>query len=63
MTKIVEDCEKIYPVYEEYTKKVVEMKKNKAKEMSSWGDDAWNSAPTTEWVEETSTSNLGICLL
>lgn len=60
MTKIVEDCEKIYPSYEENTKKVVEMKKNKAKEMSSWGDDAWNSTPTTEWVEETSTSNLGM---
>lgn len=38
------------------------MKKNKAKEMSSWGDDAWNSASTTEWVEETSTPNLGISL-
>lgn len=35
------------------------MKKNKAKEMSSWGDDAWNSAPITDWVEETTTSNLG----
>lgn len=63
MTNIVEDCEKTYPIYEECTKKVVEMKKNKAKEMSSWGDDAWNSAPTTEWTEETSTLNLGICLL
>lgn len=36
------------------------MKKNKAKEMSSWGDDAWNSTPTTEWNEETSTYNLGM---
>lgn len=35
------------------------MKKNKAKEMSSWGEDAWKSAPSTEWAEETSTSNLG----
>jgi len=35
------------------------MKKNKAKEMSSWGDDAWNTAPTTEWTKETSTPNLG----
>ncbi|VVC37884.1 Hypothetical protein CINCED_3A015775 [Cinara cedri] len=53
LTKLVEDCEKTYPNYEENTKKVVEMKKNKAKEMSSWGDDAWNSAPTAEWTEET----------
>jgi len=59
LTKLVEDCETIYPNYEENTKKVVEMKKNKAKEMSSWGDDAWNSAPTTEWAEETSSFTLG----
>lgn len=39
------------------------MKKSKAKEMSSWGDDAWNSAPTTDWVEETTTSNLGMSFL
>lgn len=63
MTKLVEDCETIYPNYEENTKKVVEMKKSKAKEMSSWGDDAWNSAPTTDWVEETTTSNLGMSFL
>lgn len=64
MTKLVEDCEKTYPNYEENTKKVVEMKKNKAKEMSSWGDDAWNSAPTaSEWVEETTVTTLGIYLL
>jgi hypothetical protein len=62
LTTLIEDCEKIYPNYEENTKKVVEMKKNKAKEMSSWGDDAWNSASTTEFVEETSTSKLGIHL-
>lgn len=61
MTKLVEDCEQIYPNYEENIKKVAEMKKNKAKEMSSWGDDAWNSAPTTEWVEETPSTTLGIC--
>jgi len=59
LTKLVEDCETIYPNYEENTKKVVEMKKNKAKEMSSWGDDAWNSAPTTEWAKEISASTLG----
>lgn len=38
------------------------MKKNKAKEMSSWGDDAWNSAPTTEWAEEAPVTNLGTYL-
>lgn len=46
-------------MYEEKTKKVIEMKKSKAKEMSSWGDDAWNSAPTTDWVEEKSATTLG----
>lgn len=64
MTKLVDDCEKTYPNYEENTKKVVEMKKNKAKEITSWGDDAWNSAPAAEWVEETTTATtLGIHLL
>lgn len=58
LTKLVEDCEQIYPNYEENTKKVIEMKKSKAKEMSSWGDDAWNSAPTTDWVEEKSAPSL-----
>lgn len=38
------------------------MKKNKAKEMSSWGEDAWKSAPSTEWPEESPTSNLGTCM-
>lgn len=61
MTKLVDDCEQIYPNYEENAKKVVEMKKNKAKEMSSWGyDDAWKSAPSTEWPEETPASTIGI---
>lgn len=38
----MEDCEQIYPNYEDNSRKVVEMKKNKAKEVPSWGDEAWD---------------------
>ncbi|XP_050430286.1 intersectin-1 [Adelges cooleyi] len=58
LTKLIEDCEQIYPNYIEHTQKVVAMKKTKAKDMSSWGDDAWNAAPTTEWPVDSSASNL-----
>ncbi|XP_050533281.1 intersectin-1 isoform X2 [Daktulosphaira vitifoliae] len=56
LTKLIDECEKIYPNYVEKTQKVMDMKKTKIKEMSSWGDDAWNVAPTTDWGSETSQS-------
>ncbi|XP_073978678.1 dynamin associated protein 160 isoform X3 [Rhodnius prolixus] len=51
LSSMITECEKLYAIYEAKRNKIMEMRGNTRLD-NSWGDAAWETAPTQAWPEE-----------